>query len=149
MSNMLLHDVLDSGVLEGLLEPLLTFGSDSLAHEVDKFVLDGVKNSSNSSLSNPGSQLKRNDSSLLIFFVLALGDFMLRDILAHDPVVELEGAFVGHLVVELSALRLDDVTLGRAGDVGKPVLLGLHGVVLEDLLVVKGSVLLFDQSLRG
>jgi len=81
--------------------------------------------------------------------MLPLSGTVLADILVHDVVVEFERVFEGHVVVDLTALWLDHVSLLRTSHVGQGVGLGGHlaHLLLKESLVVPGCILLLDEAL--
>ena len=75
---------------------------------------------------------------------------MLHHILSHDFVIEFQRILRSQVVVDLTLLWLDDISLVRVSHVGEAVLIALREILGKVLLVFPGGLLLLHQPLgRG
>jgi len=161
---MLLHGILDSGILQSFLQLHLANTFNLLSNHTSKLVLHSCEDAADLALGVFGGQLKRNMllfrhalvvilsffplCFLLLSHLLVFCYLMLSDVLGHNLVIELQRVLVGQVVVKLASLRLNHVALVRARDVSKPIVLGALHVVAHDCLVAKCSIFLFNEAFR-
>lgn len=140
-----LHDTLDLAISKGLVQLLLSQVAADL-HQLNKSILDNLKNAAYL----PPGYLFLVDGTLLFYylsvFVLFLRHFVLQDLLSHHLVVELDGVFVGHVVVQLSVFGFNHVGFIRTGSVVEFVVLVVLQLLRQNLFVFPGGLLLRNQT---
>ena len=153
--------LLDLLVLHGLVNILLELTSNVLHHLISELRLNLREDLEERPLGDVSLNLQGNLLVLLplaprthpLFFLLErhllVGSALVSgDVLVQHVVIELLGVLVSKLVVDLSAMRLNNVALSRFKGVVQRVLSPVD-LVGELLLVLKGSLFLLNQSSRG
>lgn len=139
LTDVVLDSLFDSGVIEGCLQ---VCDVPAALQELAKLILHEEKDLADLAMGKFGGQLTIRGVSHVL-------DLVLCDVLCHYSVVETERICVRLVVVELTALWLDQVRLARAARIVNSVPLRTVDVSLHQLFVVPRRVLLVNQALCG
>ena len=114
--------------------------------------MDGDEDTSDSTFGQTSCHLYRTSAWLELARRFS-GDLVLHNILAHDFVVEFERVLFGHVVVDLTLLRLDNKCPVRVNGVSEGVVLevDVSGPLLlkEVVLVLPAGLLLIHEAAGG
>lgn len=137
LADVVLHSLFDPSVVQGRLQ---VCDVPATLEELAKLILHKEKNLADLAMGEFGGQLTIGGVGHVL-------DLVLGDVLRHHSIVEAERISVCLVVVELTALWLDQVRLARAARIVNSVPLRAVDVSLDQGLVIPRRILLVYKAL--